>query len=100
MSRAAEALRDFGAPEVVVEALLTARPDEIVWTGSPPARIDVLQSIPGVEFEGAFGRRLETTWAGMNVPVLGREDLIAAKRAAGRPQDLRDARALERAAKR
>ena len=36
------------------------------------------------------------TWDGVNVSLVGRQDLIARKRASGRPQDLVDADMLER----
>jgi hypothetical protein len=35
-------------------------------------------------------------WGTIEVPILGREDLISAKRAAGRERDRRDLRALLR----
>ena len=71
-------------------------PDEFLFFGVPPARIDLLRSIPGVSFEEAFARRLDVTWGETVVHVIGKDDLIAAKRAAGREKDLRDLRALER----
>lgn len=39
-----------------------------------------------------------SNYRGHTVSFISREDLIANKRAVGRPQDLRDVRALERAA--
>lgn len=48
----------------------------------------------------AFADRRSIEWDGVAVNVIGREDLIRAKRAAGRERDLRDLRALERVGKR
>ena len=44
----------------------------------------------------AFARRVEAEWSGHRVNVIGRDDLISAKRAAGRDRDLRDLKLLER----
>jgi len=74
--------------------------DEFVFFGMPPARVDLLRRIPGVEFEEAWPRRREINWNGIPVHVIGLDDLLAAKRAAGRPRDLEDVRQLERALKR
>ena len=43
---------------------------------------DLLRRIPGVEFREAFARRVVVDWSGTRVSVIGRDDLIAAKRAA------------------
>jgi hypothetical protein len=96
IERTCEALGRFGVPPEIVAELRVARSDEIVWMGRVPARIDFLQSIPGVEFEAAWGRRTTAEIEGAVVTFIGREDLIANKRAVGRPQDVRDVRALER----
>ncbi len=96
LERAAVALQLFGAPPHIVEQARALRGDEFLFFGTPPARIDLLRSIPGVDFEGAFGRRVDVDWSGTIVHVIGKKDLIAAKRAAGREKDLRDLRALER----
>ena len=64
--------------------------------GVPPVRVDILMGIPGVVFAEAWPRRMEVDFAGLLVPFIGREDLIAAKRAAGRPQDLLDVEQLTR----
>jgi hypothetical protein len=98
IARACAALRAFGVPEALVENLRTAAPDEIVWMGRPPARVDLLMTIPGVTFRAAWARRLDLELDGVRAHVIGRADLIANKRAVDRPQDRRDVRALERAA--
>jgi hypothetical protein len=96
LERAAAALRLFGAPDSIVAMASALGPDEFLFFGTPPARVDLLRTIPGVEFEEAFARRLDVTWGDAVVHVIAKEDLIRAKRAAGREKDLRDLRALER----
>ncbi len=96
LARVHSALAAFGAPEAVLAALTASTEDDIVWFGVAPARVDILRRAEGVEFSAAYGRRLEVSWEGVPVSVIAREDLIAAKLAAGREQDLRDVRALER----
>ncbi len=98
--RAAAALEEFGAPLAVVVALRTAAASDIVWFGAPPLRVDLLQRIPGVEFDVAWRRRQPFEVAGLVVHALSLEDLITAKRAAGRPKDRLDVEALVRVAHR
>ncbi len=64
--------------------------------GMPPVRVDILMGIPGAVFDEAWPRRLEVDFDGLLVPFIARQDLIAAKRAAGRPQDLLDVEQLTR----
>ena len=66
--------------------------------GVPPVRIDILMGIPGVAFNEAWPRRTEVDFDGLLVPFISRQDLLTAKRAAGRPQDLLDAELLEQSA--
>jgi len=60
-------------------------------------RVDILMGIPGIEFERAWERRAEVDFDGLTVPFISKEDLITAKRASGRPQDLIDADILSKA---
>lgn len=77
------------APEVFTEG-------KGVLLGEAPLRIDVLSQIAGVDFDSAWGRRETDRFGPATVCYLGREDLIANKRAAGRPQDLVDAAELDK----
>ena len=68
-----------------------ARPGTVVQLGLPPGRIDLLTGITGVpEFAGAWAGRREEPIRGRAVPFIGRADLVANKRATGRPKDLGD----------
>lgn len=58
-------------------------------------RIDVQTSTPGLRFEDAWPRRVEMAFEGVSFPVACKGDLIASKRAAGRPVELEDVRILE-----
>lgn len=49
-----------------------------------------------IDFASAWQRRSTFDVGGLTVACIGREDLIANKRACGRPQDLADVARLER----
>lgn len=97
LEKAVRALAAFGAPAALVEQAAGMTTDEFLFFGTPPARIDLLRSIPGAVFEKAWPRRCRAVWGAIGVNVIDLDDLIAAKRAAGRPQDLRDVKLLEAA---
>lgn len=90
------ALVAFGAPldELSEEDLTT--PGIVFQIGVAPNRIDILTSITGVSFDEAWPARVEAEIVGRAIPVLGREQLIANKRATARLRDLADVEDLER----
>ena len=59
-------------------------------------RADMLMGIPGIGFDEAWARRVVIDFDGLPVPFIAREDLITAKRASGRPQDMLDVANLSR----
>lgn len=89
------ALVKFGAPllDVVVEDFATR--GTIYQIGNDPDRIDIITEPAGAEFEDAWERRITAVVDGVPYPVIGRDDLIATKRAAGRHEDLVDIERLE-----
>jgi hypothetical protein len=96
VERACRALGAFGAALPTIEALRHSAEDEVVWFGAPPVRVDLLKSAPGVDFDAAFARQVAMEIGEFSLPVVGLEDLISMKRAAGREQDRADVRRLER----
>jgi len=94
LARVVDAVRKFGAPPAIADQLAGMGPDEFLFLGAPPARVDFLRAIPGVDFRGAMARALRVDWNGVPASILAREDLIASKRAAGRERDLRDLKML------
>ena len=89
-----KALREFGAPLSGLTEDDFSEEGYFYQMGVPPMRVDVLMGIPGVGFETAWKRRVEIDFDGLPVPFISREDLIAAKRASGRPRDMMDVRNL------
>jgi hypothetical protein len=92
-----EALAKFGAPLEGMTPADFADPDSVFQIGVEPVRIDILNSISGVDFSQAWKRKEQTAYGEIPVWVIGREDYVANKRASGRPSDLRDIAALEEA---
>lgn len=90
------ALKEFGAP------LKGFQPDDfldkklIYQIGVPPVRIDIMMSVPGLEFTSAWRNRRREKYGRTPIYLLGLDDLIHAKRSAGRPQDLIDLKKLSR----
>lgn len=77
-------------------------PDELLQEGlvlqfgRPPNRIDLLSRVSGVDFETAWARRASAKMGEYELSYFGLRDLVASKRAAGRPKDLQDLVYLER----
>ncbi|MBI3203637.1 MAG: hypothetical protein HYZ29_19015 [Myxococcales bacterium] len=94
------ALTDFGFGTVAPAPsdLAVAGPGWVL--GRAPLRIDILTRIAGVTFRRAWANRVHARLdAKRRVPVISRPDLIRAKRAAGRPQDLADVESLRKASR-
>lgn len=89
------ALKAFGAPLTDVRVESFTDRQLIYQIGVAPNRIDILMDIAGLSFEEAWRNRVATTYAGVPIHVPSRDDLIRAKRAAGRPQDELDADRLQ-----
>jgi len=91
------ALKEFGAPlKSLVPADFTQE-GYFYQMGNPPFRLDVMMSIPGVTFETAWANREKVQLEGLVIPFISKADLIKAKEAGGRPQDLIDAKELRKA---
>jgi hypothetical protein len=95
-SRVMSALAEFGAPMSSLSAHDLSTPGMVFQIGLPPYRIDLLTAIDGVNFAQAFENRVRIAVESIEVPVIGRKDLLANKRATGRPKDRLDADWLEK----
>jgi hypothetical protein len=94
------ALAAFGAPLQDIRPEDFAEVDSFFRFGRDPYGVDILPDIPGVDFEAAWERRVEGVIdpaSGLKAFFISAPDLIAAKLAAGRPQDIADADAIRRA---
>ncbi len=92
-----KSLREFGAPLTDLTEVDFSEEGYFYQMGVPPMRVDILMGIPGIAFEQAWENRIEVEFDNLLVPFISREDLITAKRASGRPQDLIDADLLSQA---
>ena len=91
------ALAEFGAPLEGLKAADFMEPDMFFRMGAPPLMVDILPAIQGVDFDSAWERRTDIEIdpeCGLRASVICRSDLIAAKLAAARPQDMIDVAAL------
>ena len=95
-SRVWRALLRFGAPLSAYEVKDFHTPDTVFRMGLPPTQVDLLTTISGVDFDSAWPARVQSEVEGITIHVIGVEDQIRNKRAAGRPKDLLDAVWLER----
>jgi hypothetical protein len=88
------ALRDTGlatAELIDANGLL----EQAITVFNDRVRIGVQTKTPGLEFDSAWRNRVELAYRGRPLIVVSRDDLIRSKRAAGRPVDRDDVRALE-----
>jgi hypothetical protein len=94
-------LGKFGAPLDGLTAEDFIERDKFFRMGRAPLIVDILPEIEGIDFDHAWQNRVEAVIdprGGLMASFISSEDLIAAKLAAGRPQDIADVAALRKAA--
>jgi len=91
-----KALKEFGAPLAGLTEADFAEEGYFYQMGIPPMRVDILMGIPGMDFDPAWLHRVEVDFDDLVVQFISRDDLIQAKKASGRPQDLIDVDLLSR----
>lgn len=95
------ALGRFGAPLEGLTAEDFLERDKFFRVGRAPVMVDILPEIKGVDFDRAWQNRVEAVidpQSGLTASFISSQDLIAAKLAAGRPQDIADLAVLRKAA--
>lgn len=90
----------FGFGDIGITENDLLKPKRILQLGHPPNRIDILNSISGVDFDSAWESRVEASIDGQPVIIIGWNELLQNKRAAGRQKDLGDIEKLLAVAKR
>ncbi len=93
--RLVQAIRQFGFDSLGLKAEDFLEPDQIIQLGYPPSRIDLITSLPGVEFDACLEARVEVIMDEVKVNFIDLENLRKNKKASGRLQDLADLENLE-----
>lgn len=89
-------LKSFHAPLAGLDEEDFCKEGHFYQMGIPPVRIDDVLSTVGISFEEAWRERRMMRLDGLRIPVISRQHLIKSKLAAGRSQDIIDAKSLER----
>lgn len=87
-------LTEFGAPLEQVRLADFCNMDLIYQIGVAPNRIDIMMDVPGVEFDSAWKNRVQSSYGKESIFIMNFNDLIRAKKNAGRDQDLLDLKRL------
>jgi hypothetical protein len=94
--RVRAALVEFGFGSVVPDERGFLDADKVWMLGRKPNRIDILAKIDGVTWAEVWKGRVRVDFEGGALFVIGPDELLKNKHAAGRPKDLADAHAIER----
>lgn len=85
-----KALEHFGFGSLGLKESDFLVPRQVIQLGYPPNRVDILNSIPGVEFADCYASRVGVDLDGLTVDFIDLDNLKKNKRATGRAQDLAD----------
>lgn len=90
------ALNEFGFGSLGLSVEDFETPGYVIQLGNAPARIDILTSLTGIEFNECWQNRVVVEEDGLAFPVISLNDLRANKSALGRHQDLADLDQLDK----
>ena len=96
-ARFAQPFRAFGMPvfDMTLERFLDVDRYDVFGYGVPPNRIELLTAPVGVEFASCYPNRRRFVGGYLECNLIGYDDLLATKRAAGRLRDRDDLENLE-----
>jgi hypothetical protein len=89
-SKVIRALDQFGFGSLGLKSSDFLETDQIIQLGYPPNRIDLMTSLPGVDFDSCYAVKVEVTINKVVVNFIDLENLLKNKKSAGRSQDLAD----------
>ncbi len=85
-----KALDAFGFGSLDFQTADFTTPDQVVQLGRPPRRIDLITTIPGVNFDKCYKSKVAVDIDGVIVNFIDVENLKKNKRVSARPQDIAD----------
>jgi hypothetical protein len=89
-------LYHFGFGSLEIDEGDFLKEGQVIQLGMPPYRIDLLNYIEGVSFDGAWENKQNSRYGDQIINVIGKQDLIKNKITAGRKQDLLDVENLKK----
>ncbi len=87
---------DFGFSSLGLVKEDFLKDNYVTQLGYPPLRIDILNSISGVDFDEAYKNRVNGEIDDLNISFINIDDFIKNKHATGREKDLGDINALKK----
>ncbi|RXF71384.1 hypothetical protein EKH83_04805 [Arcticibacter tournemirensis] len=87
---------DFGFSSLGLVKEDFLKDNYVTQLGYPPLRIDILNSISGVDFDEAYKNRINGEIDDLNISFINIDDFIKNKQATGREKDLGDINALKK----
>jgi len=94
-SKIVKALEQFGFASLGLQEEDFLKADQIIQLGYPPNRIDLLTTLPGIDFSACYPLRVIVEVEQTPVNFIDLENLKKNKQASGRHQDLADLEHLE-----
>jgi hypothetical protein len=86
------AFLQFGMPvfDMTEENFLKHKNWDVFTFGNPPSAIDLMVAVKGLDFKESFEKAVKFEDDDLIIRTIHKDDLINAKKAAGRPKDLDD----------
>ncbi|HVO65976.1 MAG TPA: DUF6036 family nucleotidyltransferase [Syntrophales bacterium] len=93
--KAIKSLAQFGFGSLGLKEEDFLIPDQTIQLGYPPSRIDLINTLSGVDFATCYSSRVQIEIEGTQVNFIDLENLKKNKQASGRLQDLADIESLK-----
>jgi predicted nucleotidyltransferase len=95
--RIKKAFHIFGMPvfDMTEENFLSHPIWDVFTFGSPPVAIDIMVKLEGLNFEDVFDKSIYFEEDDLKIRTINKQDLITAKKNAGRSKDINDLENLE-----
>lgn len=86
------AFLNFGMPvfDMTEENFLTHKNWDVFTFGIPPSAIDLMLTVKGLDFDASYRNAILFEEDGLFIRTIHKDDLIKAKKSAGRSKDLND----------